>query len=635
MKAYPLPMRKISIFGPKRMMKDVIEKMYALNYVHIDNYEKDSADQHPVKIDIGTPLEGDDKNSEVLATLSKLIDDLEIERTKINETKKDFSSIKEHTEEIKADIFEIKKERDYLKTIVECIKKKNESKIFSKITKEEKEENKTQITGFIRSSQELNDEFDNEKIECESYFSGHKEATCVLIYCDKTKANKIVEILGKKHFIPVKVKNAKDSKSSRYSIRYPKRIMRDYEDVEKKFRIKSKEHRHFLLSSEKKLQIEYDKLEAPVKFAVSDHTFVVNGWIPEKKEKHIVGILKKITKNKCHIETRKPTKEDNPPIKLQNEGLAKPFEKLIDMYGLPKYKAIDPTSFMFVTFVIFFGFMIGDFFYGLIGFLISLFLLKKFPKAKQLCQILGMSSISGMVFGILLGEYLGITKLVYNGATYVFPHVLSRDKDIITLLSISVLIGFLHVSIGLMFGFVNTLKDKGLKEAVLAKLGMLMLIPGIFAFVANFLKLIKFKSYVVTLPTNIISFITIIFFLGAIFIIVSKILSEGLFAGIIQGLMTIPTTLGGLLSYARIMAIGLAGFYLGIVINDALMPVLSGNILGIVLGVILLITLHLLNVGLSYITSFLHTLRLHYVEYFEKFFIEGGKRYEAFGYKQK
>ena len=159
--------------------------------------------------------------------------------------------------------------------------------------------------------------------------------------------------------------------------------------------------------AEQVLSREIKKQELPLSFAVTESSFVAEGWIPRTKERKVKQAIEQVTNNKVHIEITVPGKKDAPPVALQHGKFVDPFTFLLRLFSLPKYKEIDPTSLIFVTFPIFFGFMLGDVVYGLILLGVFYLLKKKVPAAKELASILMFAAVMTIFFGAFFGEYAG------------------------------------------------------------------------------------------------------------------------------------------------------------------------------------------------------------------------------------
>jgi len=406
---------------------------------------------------------------------------------------------------------------------------------------------------------------------------------------------------------------------------------------------------------ELEIQEEIRKQELPLSFAVTGSTFLAEGWLPQKQSAQVVQALEKITKNKIHVQLENPGKKDHPPVKLNNKKLVSPFEFLLKLYDLPSYKEIDPTSLLFFTFPIFFGFMLGDVGYGLVLAILFFILRKKMPAAKQMLDVLLFAAIVSIAFGFVFGEFFGfeyvgnetgeklcnlgicLEKVTHfaggHGAEggqavtiWEFPHLLHRAStktnlfgyDILTVLIIGAIVGFIHLNLGLFLGFLNEAASHGWKHAVMAKLSWMIMEAGIiFAVLGGmgiFLPLVKWMGIII-----------------AVIGVVMLVKGEG-----VQGAVEIPGLFSNMLSYMRLGAVGLASVGLAVVVNEKLaLPFFEKGGIFIFFGIIIMILGHGINLLLGVIGPFLHGVRLHYVECFSKFFHGGGVEYAPFSRKKE
>ena len=321
--------------------------------------------------------------------------------------------------------------------------------------------------------------------------------------------------------------------------------------------------------------------------------------------------LNKVSKNKIFVHFEPAKKEDKVPVKLKNPRYAKAFEFFIDLYSMPTYKEIDPTFFIFLTFPIFFGIILGDIGYGIVSLAVFWLLKKRMPKARNFFNILLLASFVSILFGLLYGEFFGEEKIL----ELELPHLLSRVHNMFTLLYISIGIGVVHVNIGLVIGFINELRSHGLMKAVYEKASWFILQIGIALLALSYLGKISISPLV-----------------GATFLGLSVLM---LFKGEgVKGIIELPSILTNIMSYARLMAIGLSSVSLAVVINDSAKEFFHKGGIFVLIGILILIIGHVVNVMLGLLGSFLHSLRLHYVEFFSKFFHGGAKKYQPFGAKE-
>lgn len=374
---------------------------------------------------------------------------------------------------------------------------------------------------------------------------------------------------------------------------------------EKKLAELKENNSDFLAAFECTLKKLNERAEAPLKFAQSRNAFIVSGWIPTESLKKLGEKVSIATNGKIFVEELHGN-HDRAPVALDNPEIVRPFEFFLDLYALPKYYEIDPTFLLLLTFPLFFGFMLGDVGYGLVTLVLFLFLRSKIAKgARALLNIMIFASIASIFFGFVFGEFFG--------EEFIEHPLLNRVHDINGMMVISVLVGFIHVNLGLILGFYNKLKHHGLKHAVFEKGSWLLLELGAILIVGEmFLKLIPFG---VIAGTLVVLVSLVLLYLG-----------EG-----IKGFIELPSILSNMLSYMRLFAIGLSSVSLALVVNKMAGVFFEQGGLMIAVGILILVLGHVVNIALGILGPFLHALRLHYVEFFTKFFEGGGKKFSPFG----
>ena len=373
-------------------------------------------------------------------------------------------------------------------------------------------------------------------------------------------------------------------------------------------RIREQEQ-EFLYAAERFLTAESRKAQTPLRFAVSKSAFLINGWVPTKNSAKLRSELERTLEHEVHIETIQTREEA--PVKLDNNEVISPYETLLKLYTLPKYNEIDPTTFIFLSFPFFFGFILGDIGYGLV--LLSAFLIaKQVYKYNKLIQsvatILIASAVSSIVFGFVFGEIFGAEEIF----GYHLPYLIHRGHDIMSLLLVSLAVGVLHIVFALIIGFVQEAKRHGGWKAFCAKASWLILLVGAGLIAAESFFGINTQHWG--------------YVLGSIAIVLILI-GEGA-----RGLIELPGIFSNIASYARLMAVGVASAGLAVVVNELASSLFaSGGIANSIIAVLVLIIGHIINIALGILGSFIHGLRLNYVEFFGKFYEGGGRPYRPFG----
>lgn len=351
------------------------------------------------------------------------------------------------------------------------------------------------------------------------------------------------------------------------------------------------------------------------KMGGTENTFEIEGFLPKSKRKKFDLELKNNFGNRILITKTKAKK--NAPVLRKNPRLIRPFETITNLIQLPQYGSIDPTPLVFVFFIFFWGFMVGDVGYAAVIFSIAFILRIKFKRNKQqalqnITEIFMMSCIAAMFFGLIyfeifgtLGETIAHHDLHLDG----LKPILNRYEQVQELLLISILIGYVVIIGGMLLGVYNNLKLGHMTHVY-----------------SNLLLILIWGSIPVVLIIAIIS--PDLFTTAIIVDLIIILLSIGFLMKLdgIAGLIHVIERFSNILSFARLMAIGLVGAWMGYIGNSLITQLFP---LGLIMG----IGLHLINVVILVLSPSIHSMRLNVFEFFTQFVIEGGNIYKPYGEK--
>lgn len=397
-------------------------------------------------------------------------------------------------------------------------------------------------------------------------------------------------------------------------------------EIEEKITVLAKENiPHLKILSDyylwKKQQLDL-ALTAPS----TDHIAIFEAWILERAFPRVKETLE--TKIKLIAIEPCPLKDGEvPPTEIENTGILNPFETITRLYGLPTHQDLDPTPFLSIFFFIFFGLCLGDVGYGTTLMLITGTILYKYrldKTLKQLLSILFYGGFGSVIAGIFLGGYLGIDTSLLPPAIKNLQ-LIDPVKSPLPMFYLSLALGFAHIAFGIGLKLWREYRDGNKLDAILDNMPWLSLFLG-FA-------LLGMSQFGIIPASSGINWF-IYASLGLIVITQGRT-SKNIFAKIIYGILSLYNLVGyfsDLLSYSRILALGLATSALSFSINlianfiGDLLP----SFLGIIVTMIILFLGHALNMTIGIMGAFIHSARLQFVEFFSKFLIGSGRTFKPF-----
>ncbi len=363
------------------------------------------------------------------------------------------------------------------------------------------------------------------------------------------------------------------------------------------------------------VQEEVEILEAKSRFmGQTKFLYFLWGWVPQEEYREFEKYLKEKFGNRLVLKDITPKKEEyhKVPVKFKNLSIFRPFQLLLTIFQPPIYGTIDPTPLLYFFFPIYFGFMLGDFGYGSVAFLLFGMLYLKSGKnspLRQIATIFLWTSFWSIVFGILYGEAFGDLSERLG----MHPLLIHRMHEIKTILVVAVVFGVVQVILGVFLGFINNLRLGHTKHAKYEFARFVGLTGLSLAFIGPILMLIGgWQGY----PGILIK-------VGVVLLVLSVPAVAYLHNFVAP--IEILSAMGNMFSFARLMAIGLSSAILGMIAN-----MFGGLIPNLIFGFTVALLFHSLNMILGIFDPTIQGLRLQFVEFFSKFYISGGKKYNPF-----
>ena len=379
------------------------------------------------------------------------------------------------------------------------------------------------------------------------------------------------------------------------------------------------------------ITVELDKRRARSKLLKTDKTFFLEGWIPERREESVKALLDELG---CVYEFEDPKEDEAPPVLLKNPGFFTPLEAITEMYSLPAYGSFDPTSIFALWYIVFFGMMFSDACYGLIMVVVLGIVLKKYNlegTMKKMVTMLFYCGISTFIFGALFGGWFGnafevIAETFFGKTIDIKPLWFDPLDDPLTLLLISIVLGVAHLFLALGIEGYLLLREGKVVDFVCDILLWYDVVIGLIMWLGG--------GMVSEALTPIGKWMSIIGIAGLLLTGGRDRKGIGKVIGGFSNVYNITSWLSDILSYARVLALGLATGAIAQVVNT--MGALGGkSVIGVILFVVIFIFGHLLNFAINALGAFIHSARLQFVEFFGKFFVDGGEPFDPFRMKTK
>lgn len=369
--------------------------------------------------------------------------------------------------------------------------------------------------------------------------------------------------------------------------------------------------RETLLEASDRAAILLRREEAKSRLIETDKVFLLEGWLPADRCTALEKALEPFT---CAVETREPAEDEYPqvPVQLRNNKLTRPLNMVTEMYSLPAYGTLDPNPLMAPFFILFYGIMMADMGYGLLMMIASVIIGKKYrPRGTsgELFSLLGLCGLSTFIVGAMTGGFFGdfltqLVAIVSPGTVFTLPKLFDPLDDLTMILIGSMALGLVQIITGMAISLIEKCKRKKILDAFFEEITWWIVFLGIALAVLK-------KG-------------TAVLYLGCALVLLGPIVQGkgwGKLTGVFGSIYNHVTGyFGDILSYTRLMALMLAGSVIAQVFN--MLAAMPGNVIAFL---IISMLGNAMNFGLNLLGCYVHDLRLQCLEFFNKFYVDGGK----------
>ncbi len=443
-----------------------------------------------------------------------------------------------------------------------------------------------------------------------------EHTTAALLVYPRAFAQQVQTVLGKENITQVRLPQELAGKNFREALTALQQrqhaVQQELAQVNLELEAYARAQRAQFETWRRQIKNRMQALATRAQFGGTTYTFLIQGWVPTRDLENLRATIARELGAQVivnELKSRESARE-HAPVAFSNPAPLQPFEMLVRMMAVPHYGAFDPTPLMAFFMPLFFGLMLGDIGYGVLLLFGALYVKRRWSAnetIRNLAQILVYGALWAIVFGFLFGELFGTVGETFGLEPIWMPR---GGEQILSLFVFALGLGTVQIVLGLLLGAWEAWREKQRNE-LLSKVGMLIVLAALFGMVGvatNFL------------PAQVFTPTVIVLLLGMVLLIVPS----GLM-GLVLGPLEMVETVGNILSYLRLIAIGLSSVYLALVANE------MGGLLGnVVIGVILALLLHTLNFALGIMSPTIQALRLHYVEFFRHFYTSGGQEYRPF-----
>ncbi|MBR1440748.1 MAG: V-type ATP synthase subunit I [Lachnospiraceae bacterium] len=465
------------------------------------------------------------------------------------------------------------------------------------------------------------------------------QQTYLSVICGKKDAQAVAEALHKLNFAKPPASSMNPAKAIQDIEQKMEGRRKEVDDLKAKIASHA-DQREELQFARDYFTMRADKYEVIGGLGQSKNTFIIDGYVPvTKAEKLETSLTDRYT---ISVELTDPGEDEDVPVALKNNGFSAPVESVVGSYSLPGKGEIDPTFLVSLFYYFLFGMMLGDAGYGLVIALATGFCLLKFKNMEEgmrkTLTLFCFCGISTAIWGLIFGSFFGDTVTVVSGTFFgkevsVKPLWFAPLDNPMRMLGYCFLIGLIHLFVGLGVKLYQLLKAGKVLDAIYDVVFWYMLVGGCVVYLLSMSMITEMLAIEWLVPANVANIAGIVAGIGAVGIILTggresknwgKRILKGLYA-----FYGITSYLSDVLSYSRLLALGLATSVIASVFNK--MGSMGGkNIFGVIMFILVFLVGQILNLLINLLGAYVHTNRLQFVEFFGKFYEGGGREFRPF-----
>jgi V/A-type H+/Na+-transporting ATPase subunit I len=657
----PEQMNRIVIVGSKKSMKQSIDILYQSESMHVVDF---SAEEQGFSL--GSPLPESSEASKKLLKLRALEKDLQLsnaptkEVVPVNKVRSELDSSMNELDVELTSIIEVKGKATSRLSELQMEKKTLDPFLTIDVPLELYRGYSS--IGVITGHMGGNPVDDVHKVSADSEVFVSKDGKSIAVFFPKRDAAAVQDVLVKTGFVEVPIPAGTGMPKDRVNAIDEEiaTLQTSIENSSKKLDEMKEKFGLMVAAADEDLSIKVQVAETPLRFGTTDHAFIIDGWVPVADVEKLKGALHETVGDSVFLEVLETAprfeghahdtghvqnidygSKEEAPTKQSNNNTVKKFEYLTEMISTPKYNEIDPSFVLALTFPLFFGLMVGDVGYGIAFTILGALGLKKCKSRdwRVIATMLFYGGIWTILIGYFMyGEALGM-HFEPNGDELTWSTIFhtnidmpfisdSYDKlsDVKMLLFISIMIGFVHLAMGFCIGIYNKAIRYGLKHAIMEKFSWILILIG-----GWFLLIYIIDMLVAPLDTWGFPLLDMYLYISLVLIIPGIIMAYIGEGG--GAILELPGLMSNVMSYTRLAAIGMSKAGLAFAFNTLAFEIII-DVTGDVDPLMAIIALAVFVVGqlmvfiLGVISAGIHSIRLHYVELFQKFYEGGGIKFD-------